>query len=552
MKPGSLDIREISKNVLFRAFTTISEAYRDARFILVLDTETIPLISSLISMSELTRFRVALIEQYDLKRQPLLAYQAIYILSPKSRIEKFIDDFDREPLYSAPHLMFSYSCTPAAHDSLVTKKDIVAKLLTFMDLFIVYVPIDRNYFTTSGEYVLETLYGNNPSIPMHELSTESTRGIISLFLGMKAEPKILFPSNDPKILQYSDFFREQFRSMKGIITESDPNAKFSDNSLLVILPRGFDTITPLLHQFFYMSMVQENLPIKNNKISFGDESKSVYLNPFEDPLFEELQYKHFQEMSQILNVKRTQFADLQKQLNETPKTLPDGKANPERSKIIKQVAQFKTQADLISNHLDVAHELSQQMKARNLVNISMFEQKLITKVDQDAKKYKASLSDLGQMLSSTNDPIDKVRLLCLYVLSGAKTNKSELDRLIQNHSIDQSLLKAVENISKIGGGMKRDLICSPEQNVMVTDRFLPGIIELAQKIMDGKVSDKEFVLPEKYNLSRNIVFFIVGGMTYFEMTSLNNFGKKSKDTKFYLGSNFTITPSQFIKQVSSL
>lgn len=535
------DLCSLAKNVIMNTIKGISDKYSQGgkvHFILVLDSESTHFVSSFISMTELSSYYIALIEKYELKRQPLRSYQAIYILSPRVKINQFIQDFEGELLYSAPHLLFTYTCSPSAFDELSTHKDVVARILTFMDLYIHYQSIDRQYFIATGSNALQALYSQSFIL---DLSLEVTRGLISVFASWGVDPKVVYPKEDQKIQQFVDTFREQFQIVKNLMQSS---TKFNSTStILVVIPRGFDSITPLLHQFYYHSMIQENLKVENFQFKLNDK-EIVYLNPFEDALFEELQFLHFQELSQRLETKRRQLLEAEQRANSQ---------NKDRLKAFKSLAQNQAERASVANHIEIASQLSNQMKANHLVDLSTFEQNLVTKTSK-GQKYKPSISDLGQNLSLINprEEGEKVRLLLLYKISNEHTKASDLDRLIKNQSFQTSEATAIDNIDKIGPGIKRNQFVTTDPSPLSTDRWIPAIVELANLISDNKLPATFNNPPEGIKNCRNVVFFIIGGVTYCELTSLYHLGKRIKDMKFYLGSTSTITPLQFIKELSQL
>jgi hypothetical protein len=79
-------------------------------FILVLDSETIKVISSMIEIVELMENRIINIEKLDRIRKPFPKMHAIYFITPTANsVEMLCNDFKdkNKPQYVAAHVFFS-------------------------------------------------------------------------------------------------------------------------------------------------------------------------------------------------------------------------------------------------------------------------------------------------------------------------------------------------------------------------------------------------------------------------------------------------------------
>ncbi|EAY09190.1 Sec1 family protein [Trichomonas vaginalis G3] len=549
---ASADIRTLERNVFINAITKIKSENKGFKFILVVDTMTLPAISALISTTELIEHNVILTELYEKKREPFPMYQAIYLLHPCVDIKQFIADFsDKTPLYAAAHLLFTYTCLPSTMSALESHPEVVNHILTFLDLWIHYQPTQPGVFMVPSPRAYKFLYSPNSPVDFNAISDEINYGLISFFLTIKAIPSIAYPKSMDKIKRFCTKFNDQ---LMGVTRELDDGGRSlnKDNTLLLIIPRGADPITPLLHRFTYQSMIYENFPVENDCVYLkeGDPNSVVALNPYEDKIFNDYCYKHFQKFIEI--------RDLSSQVTQTHKIITDpniDKTSQKYAEAMKRYIRDQSYATTVSNHLDICIRLDEALTKRCLADISKYEQQLAAK-EKDGSSYKPNLSDLQDIIIKQGpEPMDKLRALAVYQLSGGKISDTELERLLEAGSLTTGNWKdAILNLKYLGDAAPRQSLreVNPVEEPFVTDIYYPYAAQACMDAIDGKLDKKCFEIPTHTGRYTNVVLFFFGGVSFAELEKVELLRQRMKSTKIYVGATNTLTPRQFLAQTRGL
>ena len=547
-----IDIREQERKVLFDVFKKIKNEQKDFRFILVVDTETLPIFSSLVNTTELTDYKIVLTERYDLVREPFPAYQAIYLLNPNVDITNFINDMSgSSPRYAAAHLLFTYRCPPATEQAIMNKKDVVDRIQTYMDLWVQFKPLEPSVFLTPCSNAYNSLYSPTPKQSFLLVAPQMIRGLISFFLTIKAFPNIAFPKDNKQMESFARQITDEFNS---VVKDLDrPESINKNNTLLILFPRGMDKIIPLLHRFTYQAMIYENFNVENETITLkeGDPDTLLSLSPYEDQIFAESMYTHFTDFKSIADRAKS-FASIRDIV--TNKSID--KSSPQYKKALKQYISSSSEMSHAQNHFDVVVYLDEQQDKRQLINVSTYEQQLAsgTKVDDGVRtSYSPKFNDLQQQcVLNGPDPFDKLRVMATYVNTGGSLKPNEITRLLEVSNIEPKWKAAIDNMSLLPKPVKRKSSMDPgEDNPYNTDVYFPYAAKVALDAID-KLDKDVWVAPQHSGRYQNIVIFFVGGVSYGELEKLELVRLRNKSVKFFVGATNTVTPKQFLAQTRIL
>ncbi|OWK57955.1 Syntaxin-binding protein 3 [Lonchura striata] len=380
-------------------------------------------------------------------------------------------------------------------------------------------------------------------------------------------------------------------------TDERSQIKAKTHSQLIIIDRGFDPVSTVLHELTFQAMAYDLLPIENDTYKqlrlglcflmthyskrdlmaslFSQEMRNVYLQL--EALSEDFnrkcglyEYKTDgsggKEKEAILEedddlwvkMRHKHIADV---LEEIPKLLKDASSKTKAaegklsisalSQLMKKMPLYRKEISKQVLHLNIAEDCMSKFKS-NVERLCKTEQDLALGTDAEGEKVKDSMRVLlPVLLNKSHDSYDKIRAILLYIFSTNGTTQENLDKLIQNVHIesDSDMIKnwkyldvpvissdAIENKldSKDWPYCSR---CPPTWNGS-------GAVSARQK---PRASCRE----ERRSGARLIVF-VIGGVTYSEMRSAYEVTEAYKSCEVVIGSTHILTPRKLLEEVKSL
>lgn len=544
MSKNKDDIRTLARATLQHAFTDIKTRYRNTRFILVLDDAVVNIISSIFDMSELMENNIVLAERYSLKRRPLQHYHAIYLLGPDVDIKNFIDDWT-EPMYSAPHVLFTFAANENVLNTLQSNPHVVDHILTFKFLYIHFTPFDPYTFIVDCPNTLNSMYSPNPKDSLGKTDSLIVQGLLSFFFTLRTKPQVAYSKNSPPCESLAHQFTGTLEHTLETLPQDISKSFSQNNTLLVIIPRGDDSVAPLLHQFTFEAMVYEHYDVVDRiyQINPKDSHAFLSLDYYYDETYKDIRYEHMEHLIDTVRSRAQPYINLQSQMREGN--------TQEKKEANRKISQKRKQYDQYISEFQVALEIVQQKVTGAVMDASAYEQTMASGYKDQDTKFKASKVELSQFLSRNDlNETDKMRLLAIYSMVGKQLTANDVQRTLQSAGISESNRDTAINAALVQGNVERKNKYDKDQ--YTTSKYIPYITEVTSNSIDNKLPSKYFELPSKSGRYTNIVIFVMGGISCMELREVNEIRTKIRAVKVYTGSTGLLTPKLYLKQIGEL
>lgn len=338
-----------------------------------------------------------------------------------------------------------------------------------------------------------------------------------------------------------------------------------DGTLVLILDRHNDPVTPLLFQWTYQAMVHEifglnkNIvelrPAASSRSSSSSKSTSYLLSPNEDAFYQESMYFDYGKLCGDAVKKLIDDYKAKSKGNENISTLEDIKD------FFNRYPEFRRSGANASMHVNIITELSAEVSRRLLMeNIGSLEQELAC----DAAAAPAALRAVTEIVSDPRfDPADKLRLVLLYTLRyGKDAGLTALLPPDTRRAVDDALRFAGPRVASREIFGEASILDRARKNVKlglsgienVYMRHQPFFIPIVSGLLAGdkKMVDQFPLLggAAEQKISEVIVFY-VGGANFEEAFHASEFNKaqQAAGVHLILGSTNVLNSKLFIQEL---
>uniref|UniRef100_A0A3P9LV45 Syntaxin binding protein 3 n=1 Tax=Oryzias latipes TaxID=8090 RepID=A0A3P9LV45_ORYLA len=544
--------------------------------ILILDPFTTKLLSSCCKMSDLMAEKITIVEDLFKKREPVLEMKAIYFMTPTPKcVEAFLGDFEKKPKYKAAYVYFTDYCP----DDLFNKmKSRCGKFIrVFKEINISFLPQEAQVFTCNNPEAFRSIYSPHSQDKMSTLETLADQ-IVTLCATLDEYPGVRYKkeSNMENAKTLAELVDNKLA--KHYELDDSDKKKGKTQAQLLIVERGFDPVSPILHELSYQAMAYDLIDIQDDtfryKLKDGSEKQALLTE--DDMLWVKLRHKHIAEVS----------AEIPKMVKEisASKQQPDEKITISKlAQMMKKMPSFRKQLNEKTTHLQLAEECMQHF-SNNVEKLCKAEQDLAVGSDADGAKVKDSMRTLLPVLLHPYSTYDKIRAVLLYIFSVNGTTDENLNKLIQHVKIEDER-EFILNWKELGVPIitsssffsrkptRRDRSQEEKYNL---SRWTPVIKDVMEDAVENKLDTKEWPhlseSPAAWNGSgavsarqkhkpsaqderrtgSRLIIFVIGGITYSEMRCAYEVTQAVKSCEVIVGSSHILTPTSLLDDIKAL
>uniref|UniRef100_A0A453BPK0 Vacuolar protein sorting-associated protein 45 homolog n=3 Tax=Triticinae TaxID=1648030 RepID=A0A453BPK0_AEGTS len=522
------------------------------------------MVSVVYSQSDLLRKEVFLVETVDdasSSRASMAHLKAVYFLRPSSDNVQKLRRHLSAPRFAECHLFFS-NILKIPQIQVLADSDEQEVVQQIQEFYADFCAIDPFHFTLNIHnnhiYMLPTVV-DPPG--MQSFCDRAVDGIASVFLALKRRPVIRYQRT-------SDVAKRIAQETSRLMYEQESGLfdfrRTENSSLLLVIDRRDDPVTPLLNQWTYQAMVHELIGIENNKVDLKEfanvpkDQQEVVLSAVQDDFFRVNMFENFGDLG--MNVKRM-VDDFQ----HLSKSSQNFQSIDDMAKFVSNYPEYRKTHGNVTKHVALVSEMSRMVEERKLMQVSQTEQELACASGQ-AAAFEAVTSLLNN--ESVSD-IDRLRLVMLYALRYEKESPVQLMQLFNKlasrsakykSGLVQFLLKQA-GVDKRTGDLygNRDLLNIARNMARglkgvenVYTQHQPLIFQTMEGIVKGRLRDADYPLVGNHfqqGRPQDVVIFIVGGTTYEEARSVALYNAANPGVRFFLGGSVVLNSKRFLENL---
>ncbi|XP_033224580.1 vacuolar protein sorting-associated protein 45 [Belonocnema kinseyi] len=537
--------------------TKMTEESGPGMKVLLMDKQTISIVSLVYSQSEILMKEVYLFERIDaaVRSEGLKHLKCIVFVRPTKENVALLCNELRNPKYGTYYIYFSNIIAKADIKSLAEsdEQEVVREVHEY---YADYLAVSPHLFSLGINGSCQGLNWN----PIHLHRT--VQGITAVLLSLKKCPYIRYQGTSEVAKRLAEKIRE-------VLSRESNSFKFREesNSILLILDRRDDPVTPLLNQWTYQAMVHELFTINNNRVDLSHvkgiskELQEVVLSAQHDEFYEHNLYLNFGEIGQTIKELMEEFQRKAKK-HQKVESIADMKT------FVEAYPLFKKMSGTVSKHVTVVGELSTMVGDYNLLEVSELEQELSCQSEHSTQlqKIKKLIND-----ARVRDK-DATRLVMLYALHYEKHTNNDITGLLdmlKKRGVSEKYTKLVYSVLEYSGVHSRQSnLFNQEAVAKITKKLFKGLSgvdniytqhtpllsETLEDTVKGKLNSQTFPYLGNMIMTKRpqeIIVFIVGGTTYEESLAVYNLNRQNPDTKIILGGTTIHNFESFSEEIQS-
>ncbi|CAN0215056.1 unnamed protein product [Bubo scandiacus] len=543
--------------------------------IILLDDYTTKLLSLCCKMTDLLAEGITVVENVYKNREPVPHMKAIYFITPtKKSVDGLIDDFitKSSSRYKAAYVYFTDFCPDNLFNKI--KSSCAKSIRRCKEINISFFPYESQVFTLNVPDAFYRCYS-----PTLEKTKDNdavmqviAEQIVTLCATLDENPGVRYKSGPSdkasKLAQLVEKNLENYYK-----TDEKSQIKAKTHSQLIIIDRGFDPVSTVLHELTFQAMAYDLLPIEND--TYKQEREAILEE--DDELWVKIRHKHIADVIE-------EIPKLLKEVSSKRKATEGKLSISALAQLMKKMPHYRKEISRQVVYLNLAEDCMSKFKS-NIERLCKTEQDLALGTDAEGQKVKDSMRVLlPVLLNKSHESYDKIRAILLYIFSTNGTTQENLDKLIQNVQIesDSDMIRNWKYLdvpvisSSAAQQHKHPRRDRSSEETFQLSRWTPVIKDVMEDAIENKLDSKDWPYcsqcPPTWNgsgavsarqkpkasyqderkSSARLIIFVIGGITYSEMRTAYEVSQAYKSCEVVIGSTHILTPKRLLDEVKSL
>ncbi|KAJ1569096.1 vacuolar protein sorting-associated protein 45 [Cladochytrium tenue] len=527
--------------------------------VLLLDAETTPIISIVVTQSQLLAREVYLVDRVDNRSREKMKHLKCIIFvrpSPES-IQALVEEL-RDPSYGDYYLYFSNTVKKSSLERLA-EADECECVREVQEFFSDFLAVNSDLFSLGVSAPTQPLFVENSGTWDGRTFARVTEGILSVLLALKKKPLIRYQRT-------SAIAKKLAAEVAYQIQQEGPLFDFRRTDtppILLIMDRRNDPLTPLLNQWTYQAMVHELFGITNGRVDMSSvtdvrpELREVVLSPESDTFYKKNMFLNLGDLG--ANIKA--YVD---EYQSRHKSTMSVESISDMKRFIEDYPEFRRLAGNVSKHVALVGELSRRVDREGLLEAGELEQSLAV-----SESHNADLKSLQKLIAESKiSDEEKVRLVTLYALRYEKSSANQtvvLVDLLRKAGVSEKKISLVDDLLLYAGADRRmdDLFANQDilartKNVFkglkgvenVYTQHTPHLISVLQDYIKGKLKAENYPFIEggSRDKPQDIIVFFIGGTTYAEAREIQRLNSATPGVRIVLGGTTIHNSTSFLRE----
>lgn len=547
--------------------------------VLILDDETLGILSVTMSFSEIMEKDVFLVERIKSERESLKHLTGIFFLRPSAENVSLLSLELKVPKYATYYLFFSHALSKHALKQLAEtdSQEVVAEV---HECYADFFALSPHLFSIDRPLCCSSNFDVKPDV-----LARSAHAITAILLTLQCLPQIRYQNSSDGCRSLAELVRS-FISRETVLFDF---RKPERSPVLLIVDRRQDPITPLLTQWTYEAMIHELIGIKNNRIELASSTtasesiQELTISREFDEFYRTNQFLNFGEIGQSIKDLVSNFQKVTKKVDaENAKSISDLKG------LLENYPAFRKASGTVEMHVTIVSELSRIVKERSLLEVSEVEQELVCQ-----NSHSTVYPRIRSMIADDRiKNVDVLRLTVIYALRYASNYReiAALSSALISRGIPKEEVSVVERAVDYAASQRRpgpssDIFSNVKEAgaatvsvsnatsavASITKRFVkarknvdnvytqhePPVIDFIRDLSHGILHESVFPILECGSVSprpfpaRDIIVFVLGGSTYEESFSVHKLMASTPGLNILLGGSTVHNSVSFLKEVRS-